>query len=214
MKKKRRRYRIRLTPEGKTLVNSIVVGVLIGGIAAAGAHESHKNWELQKQIAVMEQREADRQQATEKAEVNIQEALADYIGIEEEVKTVELTEQDYAEQDYYDSLEMLAILVEAEAGNQSLEGKRLVVDVVLNRVDSPDFPNTIAEVIFQENQFACINDGGFDRAGWRMQDEDYKAVFLELDRRTDSRVLYFTAGGYGNYGTPAYQEGDHYFCYE
>lgn len=33
---------------------------------------------------------------------------------------------DIAEEEYWDSLELLAICVEAEAGNQSLEGKRLV----------------------------------------------------------------------------------------
>lgn len=40
-----------------------------------------------------------------------------------------------SEEIYYDSLEYLACLVEAEAGNQDELGKRLVVDVVLNRVD-------------------------------------------------------------------------------
>ena len=42
------------------------------------------------------------------------------------------------EEIYYDSLELLAVCVEAEAGNQSLEGKKMVVDVILNRVDDKD----------------------------------------------------------------------------
>ena len=54
----------------------------------------------------------------------------------------------------YDSLEMLAKCVQAEAGNQGLLGKRLVVDVILNRVDSDRFPNTIEGVITQSGQFA------------------------------------------------------------
>ena len=53
-------------------------------------------------------------------------------------------------------MELLAQLVEAEAGNQPFEGKCLIVDVVINRVESPDFPNTISEVIFQEGQFSVI----------------------------------------------------------
>jgi spore germination cell wall hydrolase CwlJ-like protein len=72
--------------------------------------------------------------------------------------TYEVTEEDtpeqIAEEEYYDTLDLLALCVEAEAGDQDLYGKRLVVDVVLNRVDSPDFPDTIAEVITQVRQFA------------------------------------------------------------
>lgn len=62
---------------------------------------------------------------------------------------------------------MLAQLVQAEAGNQDLKGKRLVADVVLNRVDSDKFPNAIEEVIFQKNhvQFSVIVGGAFERAG-------------------------------------------------
>ena len=42
------------------------------------------------------------------------------------------TPAEIEEEMYYDSLEMLAICVEAEAGNQSMEGKRLVAAVILN----------------------------------------------------------------------------------
>ena len=58
-----------------------------------------------------------------------------------------------SEEIYYDSLEYLACLVEAEAGNQDELGKRLVVDVVLNRLDSNEFPDNIYDVINQKNQF-------------------------------------------------------------
>ena len=63
----------------------------------------------------------------------------------------EMTPEEIAEEEYWDSLELLAICVEAEAGNQSLEGKRLVVDVILNRVDdrSGVWGDDIASVITQ-----------------------------------------------------------------
>lgn len=66
-----------------------------------------------------------------------------------------------------DEMRMVAQLVQAEAGNQDLTGKRLVADVVLNRVDSERFPNTVEEVIFQKNpvQFGVTVDGAFDRVG-------------------------------------------------
>lgn len=61
--------------------------------------------------------------------------------------------------------ELLLRLAMAEAGNQSTEGKALVMLVVLNRTLSNDFPDTIEEVIFQESdgiyQFSPIGNGYF-----------------------------------------------------
>ena len=59
------------------------------------------------------------------------------------------TPEEIAEEEYWDSLELLALCVEAEAGNQALEGKRLVAAVVLNRVEDPDWPDDITAVITQ-----------------------------------------------------------------
>ena len=88
-------------------------------------------------------------------------------------------------------MELISQLVEAEAGNQSFEGKCLVVDVILNRVASPDFPNTIEEVIFQEGQFSVIENGAFDKAAWNMKEDDFRAVEYEMVMHTNKEVLYF-----------------------
>ena len=110
----------------------------------------------------------------------------------------------------YDSLEMLAKCVQAEAGNQGLLGKRLVVDVILNRVDSDRFPNTIEGVISQRGQFA-VYPGMMSKAS--PDDETYQAICMELSNRTDSDILFFSAHKYNSCCTPAYQHGDHYFGY-
>ena len=44
---------------------------------------------------------------------------------------------------------MIAAIIQCEAGNQSDDGQRYVADSILNRVDSPWFPNTVLEVINQ-----------------------------------------------------------------
>ena len=62
-------------------------------------------------------------------------------------EVTEMTPEELEEEMYYDSLEYLAACVEAEAGNQPLYGRQLVVDVVLNRIDDPDFPDNIYDVI-------------------------------------------------------------------
>lgn len=56
-------------------------------------------------------------------------------------------------------LELLAAIVECEAGNQSYEGKLAVASVVINRVVSERFDNTISEVIFAPNQFYPADSG-------------------------------------------------------
>lgn len=109
-------------------------------------------------------------------------------------------------------VDLLATLVRAEAGNQPLDGKRAVVDVVLNRVDNSHFPNTIKGVIYQEGQFKCITDGNFARALSTKDESDYEAVRLELADRTDYDIIYFQTDYYSEYGTPAYIIGDHYFA--
>ena len=48
---------------------------------------------------------------------------------------------------------MIAAIIQCEAGNQSDDGQRYVADSILNRVDSPWFPNTVLEVINQPGQY-------------------------------------------------------------
>lgn len=110
----------------------------------------------------------------------------------------------------YDSIDMLARCVQAEAGNQGLMGKQLVVDVILNRVDSPRFPNDIASVISQPGQFS-VYPYSMNRAV--VDAETLQAIMNELGSRTDDKILFFTAGHYNKYCIPAYQYGAHYFGY-
>ena len=125
----------------------------------------------------------------------------------------EIVEEDTAKSVLSQSdIDLLATIVRAEAGNQSLAGKKAVVDVVLNRVDSEQFPNTIQSVIYQEGQFNCINDGNFAKALYTKDETDYEAVRLELEERTDTEIVFFQTSSYSSYGTPAYVIGDHYFA--
>lgn len=59
-----------------------------------------------------------------------------------------------------DDGERLLKIAMAEAEGESVEGKALVMLVVLNRVWSSDFPETIEEVIFQPTQFSTVEEGG------------------------------------------------------
>ena len=104
-------------------------------------------------------------------------------------------------------------LVEAEAGNQSLLGKRLVADVLFNRIESGKFPNDMHEVIFQKGQFSVTRNGTYEKAAWNMTESDFDAIAMEADPETrlNKEVLYFNCGDYVEGTIPLFKEGDHYF---
>ena len=58
-----------------------------------------------------------------------------------------------------DDLNLLAAIIYCEAGNQSREGKVAVGAVVLNRVASSSFPNSIHDVVYQSGQFTPASSG-------------------------------------------------------
>ena len=108
-----------------------------------------------------------------------------------------------------EDIELLALVTMAEAEGESEEGKRMVIDTILNRVDSERFDNTISEVIYAPNQFTSMWNGRVDRC--YVADDICQLVIEELTNRTNYDVLYFTAYQYGAYGTPMFQIGNHYF---
>ncbi|MBR4703862.1 MAG: spore cortex-lytic enzyme [Oscillospiraceae bacterium] len=58
---------------------------------------------------------------------------------------------------------LLARLITAEARGEPYVGQVAVGAVVLNRVEHPSFPNSIAGVIYQSGAFSCIADGQFNQ---------------------------------------------------
>lgn len=64
----------------------------------------------------------------------------------------------YSKEDY----QILLKIVEAEAGICDSRGKILVANVVLNRVNSDKFPDTIKEVVYQPSQFSPVSNGSIN----------------------------------------------------
>lgn len=58
-------------------------------------------------------------------------------------------------------IDLLAAIIECEAGGESYTGKVAVGNVVMNRVKSTVFPNTVLEVIYQNKQFSPVGSGRF-----------------------------------------------------
>lgn len=56
---------------------------------------------------------------------------------------------------------LLAKLIAAEARGESYTGQVAVGAVVLNRVNHPSFPDSVAGVIYQSGAFSCVNDSNW-----------------------------------------------------
>ena len=63
-----------------------------------------------------------------------------------------------------EEIDQLCRIAQAEAGNQTQDGMWLVMSVVLNRVSSEDFPDTIYDVLQQPGAFSAVKNGSYDRA--------------------------------------------------
>lgn len=60
-------------------------------------------------------------------------------------------------------VELLARIISAEARGEPYTGQVAVGAVVLNRVEHPSFPNTLAGVVYQPGAFSAIKDGQFNQ---------------------------------------------------
>lgn len=141
------------------------------------AAETPEQLETLEQAEVPEQMEPAEQIEAEPAVV--EEAAPEWI--------YEVSEEDY---------DSLLRLVEAEASGEDIKGKILVANVVLNRVASSAFPDTIKEVIYQKQngraQFSPVATGKIDRV--TVSDETVEAVNRALCGEDESEgALYFVA---------------------
>lgn len=139
-----------------------------------------------------------------------QEAYDAYLKkVEEEKRAAEEAARAAREQAVRESeQELLAALIFCEAGNQPYDGQVAVGAVVMNRVRSGSFPNTITDVIYQSGQFTPAMTGWLDSV---LASDGYtdSAMQAAADALSGSNpigdCLYFSTGGGG------YQLGDHYF---
>ena len=100
----------------------------------------------------------------------------------------------------------------AESGNQKEEGQRAVIEVILNRVLSEDFPNTVEGVLSQSSQFSTWKK----RDKIRQQDQDRIIDILELVRIEEpilpsTDYVFFDGKKHTKYATNYLKIQDHWF---
>lgn len=113
----------------------------------------------------------------------------------------ELVEQNLAYDLTDEELEVLLRIVEAEAGSEDEDGRLLVANVVLNRMESDKFPSTVTDVVFQrENgvtQFSPVSSGRYYKV--KISEETIAAVSRALKGEDISQgALYFASRKYAS----------------
>ena len=175
--------------------------------------------ELDKKIAEQKQAEKEaeekalqeKKEAEEKAQRDLEETQkkeAERIAAEQAEAQRKAEEEAAVAQLQEADKELLASIIFCEAGNQPYEGQVAVGAVIMNRVKSAVYPNSISEVVYQSGQFGQAMTGWLDSvrysAGYTPS-----AMQAAIDALSGSNpigdCLYFDQGGMG------YQLGDHYF---
>lgn len=88
-----------------------------------------------------------------------------------------------------DSEYLLAQIIYAEAKGEPYEGMVAVANVVLNRVESNNFPGTIKNVVYQKGQFQPVSNGSINN---HPSDEAIRAAKEAMKYRNMSKdILYF-----------------------
>jgi spore germination cell wall hydrolase CwlJ-like protein len=98
-------------------------------------------------------------------------------------------------------IQLLAHMVQGEARGEPFIGKVAVASVVINRLQRPNFPNTVAGIIYGAGEFCTVRDGQINlppnseayRAvelalrGW---DPSYGAIYFYNPARSSSRWIF------------------------
>ena len=153
---------------------------------------------------IMENRDQEQESVT---------ASTSHITIPADTKSREFTD----EEEY-----LLAKIAMAEAEGEDVEGKALVICVVLNRVDSKEFPDGIESVIYEHRngvwQFPTVKNGG----RWHTTDPDEECwnaiAIVEAGWDESEGALYFEGEGKSEWHRKnlelLFQHGNHCFYRE
>lgn len=167
----------------------------------ASAETSAVKYEIERQLEVEDasRMEIVYSRASQNRKI-IYDLLEETAEIEEGVSVQEEATEyvyDLSERD----MELLLRIVEAEAGCEDEDGRILVANVVLNRMESELFPDSVAEVVLQTNngvsQFSPVSSGSI----WMVEisEETREAVEKALEGENISQgALFFAARKYAD----------------
>lgn len=172
----------------------IFVAVLCAKGVSAAWLPTQPVYQLKLELKEIEEKARNMQEDCEPESIGI--GIADRAVSEQRVVDYAVIEQQPLYRFSDEELEVLLRIVEAEAGGEDEDGRLLVANVVLNRVNSDIFPDTVSEVVFQKEgtvaQFSPAYSGKYQRV--KISDVTISAVGRALMGEDISQgALYFVA---------------------
>jgi spore germination cell wall hydrolase CwlJ-like protein len=173
----------------------LCLSMLITGMCAVNANELNMNQELSGGVLDMtlEEMQAELKEEDIQEVYRFREMMQSISSPERTVDYSVLVNENAIYLDK-ESIEILCRIVEAEAGTEDEKGRILVANVVMNRVESSRFPDTVKGVVFQKSgglyQFSPVANGRYYRV--TVSEETRKAVEKVLRGKDESQgALYF-----------------------
>lgn len=178
---------------------------------ASSEDKDNPNADMEVESKVEAEETADINAVKESTETSLPEAPDYEAGITDLVFNGEDIE--WSSVPYDSDLYWLAKLINGEAEGEPYDGKIAVGNVVMNRVNSPKFPNSVKEVIFEKDQFSVV--GG--RLNLDPNQESINAAYAVLNGEVypglESNVLFFNTFGRWWSGVELWKHiGNHYFA--
>lgn len=114
----------------------------------------------------------------------------------------------------YPDAQLLMMVASAEALNQGVSGMVHVMEVILNRVASDEFPDTVQGVVYQKSQFESVTNGSIYRA--EITPEVRQALAeVEKNLKPNNKIIAFETAENGKtlekYFDYSFTQGDHDF---
>lgn len=173
----------------------LCLSMLITGMCAVNANELNMNRELSGGVLDMtlEEMQAELNEEDIQEVYRFREMMQNISSPERTVDYSVLVNENAIFLDE-ESIEILCRIVEAEAGTEDEKGRILVANVVMNRVESSRFPDTVKGVVFQKSgglyQFSPVANGRYYRV--TVSEETREAVEKVLRGKDESQgALYF-----------------------
>lgn len=213
------KHRRRVQIAARVFVGIVVVMLMLFGFSYLAS--GHEYTEQEQRKLLVEEEPLVRGTPTDEEPVYVEPHETDAVGASQKktdtdtllmklsakgVVSSDTPEEDEAD----DQFELLCQIVMCEGGyTEPDDGLRAMADGVLNRMDSPLFPNTIAEVVYQKGQFEPVGSGRL----WSYVPTErvIQICAEEIQHRTYPEIFYWRTGHYHAGTTPIAHIGHHYY---
>lgn len=213
------KHRRRVQIAARVFVGIVVVMLMLFGFSYLAS--GHEYTEQEQRELLVEEEPLVRGTPTDEEPVYVEPHETDAVGASRKKTDTDtllmklsakgIVSSDTPEEDEADDqFELLYQIVMCEGGyTEPDDGIRAMADGVLNRMDSPLFPNTIAEVVYQKGQFEPVGSGRL----WSYVPTErvIQICAEEIQHRTYPTILYWRTGYYHAGTTPITHIGQHYY---